>query len=151
MLSPFRKARLKMSLIDVAISFDAGLRAVRAALRPLTRGTRAQDIDLSSLLTLASIGTGPMPVNTLIADGHYLKSTLSTTLKTLAKAGYLTIRRDDVDGRRRVVELTKAGIALVRVMRARAATINLHLLEVGIEAGHALAAAIVVNDKSSDG
>lgn len=133
-----------MSLIDVAIAFDVGLRAVRAAVRPLTRGTTAQDIDLSSLLTLASIGDGPMPVETLIADGHYLKSTLSTTLKSLATAGYLTVRRDDVDGRRRVVELTKSGIALVRAMRARAATFDRHLLEVGIEAGHALAAAIAV-------
>jgi DNA-binding MarR family transcriptional regulator len=140
-----------MSLIDVAISFDVGLRAVRAAVRPLTRGTTAQDIDLSSLLTLAAIGDGPMLVETLITDGHYLKSTLSTTLKSLAKAGYLTIRPDDVDGRRRVVEPTNAGSALVRALHARAGTFDRHLLEVGIKAGHALAAAIVVNEKASDG
>lgn len=142
---------MKKSLIDVAISFDGGLRAVRAAVRPLTRGTKAPDIDLSSLLTLASIGDGPMPVETLIADGHYLKSSLSTTLKSLDKAGYLTIRRDEVDGRRRVVAPTNAGIALVRAMHTRAATVDLGLLEMGIEAGHALASAIVVNDKASGG
>lgn len=102
---------------DVAIAMDRGLRVFADFARPILAAHSADNLSVSNVLFLMSIGEGEARVNDLVRSGRYVGSNASYALKTLQAGGFIRRRQDESDRRNAVVSWTERGAALAAALR----------------------------------
>jgi len=102
---------------EVAVAMDRGLRLFADFAKPLLIAHAADNLSVSNLLFLVSIGDGEARVNDLVKRGRYVGSNASYALKALQEGGYIERRQDPGDRRNAVVCWTEKGAHLVRTVK----------------------------------
>lgn len=77
---------------------------------------RADGVSHAGLIVLSTLGRGPTSQRELAADQHVTEQTIGRTIAHLESTGHVIRRDDPADRRRRLVELTDSGAALLAEM-----------------------------------
>lgn len=77
---------------------------------------REHGVSHAGLIVLSTLGRGPTSQRDLADDQHVTEQTIGRTLAHLETTGHVVRRSDPADRRRRVVELTASGGALLTEM-----------------------------------
>lgn len=98
---------------DVAILMDRGLRVFADFSKPVLTRHAADNLSLSNLLFLVSIGEGEARVNDIVKQGRYVGSNASYALKSLQDGGFISRQQDPSDRRNGIITYSDRGHALV--------------------------------------
>lgn len=98
---------------DVAVAMDRCLRLFSDFAKPILIAHAADNLSVSNLLFLISIGHGEARVSDLVRRGRYVGSNASYALKALQEGGFIDRHQDNDDRRNAVVVLTSKGAAIV--------------------------------------
>jgi DNA-binding MarR family transcriptional regulator len=79
---------------------------------------REHGVSHAGLIVLSTLLPGPTSQRELAADQHVTEQTIGRTIAHLEGTGHVVRRSDPADRRRRVVELTDSGMALLTEMSA---------------------------------
>lgn len=107
---------------EVAIAMDRGLRVFADFAKPILVAHAADNLSVSNVLFLMSIGDGEARVNDIVRSGRYVGSNASYALKALQAGGFISRRQDDNDRRNAVVCWTDRGAALSIALRRACAS-----------------------------
>jgi len=77
---------------------------------------RDHGVSHAGLIVLSTLGRGPASQRDLARDQHVTEQTIGRTIAHLESTGHVVRRADLVDRRRRAVELTASGAALLGEM-----------------------------------
>jgi len=102
---------------EVAIAMDRGLRVFADFAKPILAAHAADNLSVSNVLFLMSIGEGEARVNHLVRSGRYVGSNASYALKALESGGLIRRRQDESDRRNAVVSWTERGAALAAAIK----------------------------------
>lgn len=103
---------------EVAVSMDRGLRIFADFAKPILKSHSADNLSLSNLLFLISVGEGEARVNDIVKRGRYVGSNASYALKALQDGGYIDRRQDPDDRRNGVISWTDRGRSLIRDIKS---------------------------------
>jgi len=77
---------------------------------------REHGVSHAGLIVMSTLGRGPSSQRDLAADQHVTEQTIGRTIAHLESTGHVVRRSDPSDRRRRFVELTEPGAALLGEM-----------------------------------
>jgi len=77
---------------------------------------REHGVSHAGMIVLSTLGHGPASQRNLATDQHVTEQTIGRTIAHLESTGHVVRQSDPADRRRRVVELTEAGAALLTEM-----------------------------------
>jgi len=77
---------------------------------------REHGVSHAGLIVLSTLGRGPSSQRDLASDQHVTEQTIGRTIAHLESTGHVIRRSDPTDRRRRFVELTESGTALLTEM-----------------------------------
>lgn len=98
---------------EVAVAMDRGLRIFADFVKPILDAHSADNMSITTLLFLVSIGEDEARVNDLVRRGRYVGSNASYALKALTEGGFISRRQDPADKRNAIVSCTPRGLSLV--------------------------------------
>lgn len=98
---------------EVAIAMDRSLRVFADFSKPILIAHSAENMSISNLLFLVSVGEHEARVNDLVKRGHYIGSNASYALKSLQSGGFIERRQDLNDKRNAIIVCTDRGRSLV--------------------------------------
>lgn len=90
---------------------------------------REHGVSHAGLVVLSTLLVGPTSQRELAADQHVTEQTIGRTIAHLEATGHVIRRSDPADRRRRVVELTTAGAALLTEMSTTGARLTDDILQ----------------------
>lgn len=98
---------------EFMVSVDRLFRIYDDFIQPILARHEAEDISLTNILFLISVGDGESKVSDIVRKGRYVGSNASYVLKALKQADLIERRQDKNDRRNTLVSLTQRGRALV--------------------------------------
>lgn len=114
--------RLEGDWSEVAIAMDRGLRVFAEFVKPILAAHAADNLSLTNVIFLMSVGEGEARVNDIVRSGRYIGSNASYALKALHGAGLIDRRQDEQDRRNAVVRWTERGQSLASALRRACAS-----------------------------